>query len=113
MPLLPGLELTVAVEPREDPPEQTESGRLAPTVRITAAGVRPGRLSYTRNESEEHVAEQQRPEDPSHRPNVERGRGRVKASSRSRSPGRRRTRAQRGRRARLGLPGTQQRRAQE
>src|SRR5439155_13607927 len=41
MPLLPGFQLTVAVEPRKDPPEQTESRRLAPAVRIAVARVSP------------------------------------------------------------------------
>jgi hypothetical protein len=55
------------VEPREDPPEQTEPRSLTPAIRLASARVGPRRLSGARDQSEDHVPEDQRPENSPHR----------------------------------------------
>src|SRR5207245_2380867 len=54
---LPNFQLAVAVEPREDPPEQTEARPFAPAVRIAGTCVRSSGFPRPRDQPENHVAE--------------------------------------------------------
>ena len=72
LPLLPCLDLGVVMEPREDPAKQAQTRPLAPTVGIAAARDEPRCLLRAADQSQDHVAESEREQEPLHQVKVAR-----------------------------------------